>query len=246
MKSRSPTRRTKISTTTTTRTKRKKKRISTRTRTISTTRTPSTKKRTLTNNEPLFALLADFDSFIVAFSGGVDSAYLAWAATDVLGRDRALCITADSPSYPDHHRQLALAVARRFDLRHEIIQTHELERPDYSANPVNRCYYCKHELYTTLTRIAAERGFATVVDGANADDRGDYRPGRQAAREFGVLSPLDDANLTKDEIREPPRRAGLATWDEPASACLSSRIPYHSEVTPEKLRVIEAAEGVLR
>jgi pyridinium-3,5-biscarboxylic acid mononucleotide sulfurtransferase len=191
-------------------------------------------------------LLSGLDSVIVAFSGGVDSAYLAWAATDVLGRDRALCITADSPSYPDHHRQLALAVARRFDLRHEIIQTHELERPDYSANPVNRCYYCKHELYTTLTRIAAERGFATVVDGANADDRGDYRPGRQAAREFGVRSPLDEANLTKIEIRELSRRAGLPTWDEPASACLSSRIPYNSTVTGDKLRTIERAERVLR
>jgi uncharacterized protein len=194
----------------------------------------------------LFDLLASFDTVIVAFSGGVDSAYLAWAATHVLGRERTLCITADSPSYPDHHRQLALGVARDFALRHEIIQTRELERPDYSANPVNRCYYCKHELYTALTRIAAERGFDTMVDGANADDRGDYRPGRQAAREFGVRSPLDDVNLTKADIRTLSHRAGLPTWDEPASACLSSRIPYHSAVTGEKLRMIERAEGVLR
>jgi uncharacterized protein len=164
----------------------------------------------------------------------------------VLGRDRALCITADSPSYPDHHRQLALSVARDFGLRHEVIQTHELDRPDYSANPVNRCYYCKHELYTTLTRIAAERRFTTIVDGANADDRGDYRPGRRAAREFGVRSPLDDVNLTKADIRALSRRAGLPTWDEPASACLSSRIPYNSAVTGEKLRMIERAERVLR
>jgi uncharacterized protein len=194
----------------------------------------------------LFDLLASFDAVIVAFSGGVDSAYLAWAATHVLGRERTLCITADSPSYPDHHRQLALGVARDFALRHEIIQTRELERPDYSANPVNRCYYCKHELYTTLTRIAGERGFGTIVDGANADDRGDYRPGRRAAREFGVRSPLDDANLTKADIRALSHRAGLTTWDEPASACLSSRIPYHSAVTGEKLRMIERAERALR
>jgi len=194
----------------------------------------------------LFNLLATFHSVIVAFSGGVDSAYLAWAATQVLGRERALCITADSPSYPDHHRQLALSLARHFSLRHEMIRTGELERPDYRANPVNRCYYCKHELYTTLTTIAAERGVATIVDGANADDRGDYRPGRQAAREFGIRSPLDEVNLTKAAIRELSRRAGLPTWDEPASACLSSRIPYHSEVTGEKLRMIERAERALR
>ena len=193
----------------------------------------------------LFDILAGFDSVIVAFSGGVDSAFLAWAATEVLGRERALCITADSPSYPDRHRQLALSVARDFSLRHEVVHTGELERPDYRANPTNRCYYCKHELYTTLSGVALERGFQTIADGANADDRGDYRPGRQAAREFGVRSPLDDAGLTKLEIRELSRRAGLPTWDEPASACLSSRIPYFSEVTDEKLRMIERAENVL-
>jgi uncharacterized protein len=190
-------------------------------------------------------LLASYESVIVAFSGGADSAYLAWAATGVLGQS-ALCITADSPSYPDRHRQLALTVAREAGLRHEIIQTSELDRAEYRANPTNRCYYCKHELYTTLTRIAGERGVAVIVDGANADDRGDYRPGRQAAREFGVRSPLDEVNLTKAAIRELSRRAGLPTWDEPASACLSSRIPYHSEVTSEKLRTIERAERALR
>jgi uncharacterized protein len=184
-------------------------------------------------------------SVVVAFSGGVDSAYLAWAATRALG-DSALCVTADSPSYPDHHRQLAFDVARRFGLRHEIIQTHELERPDYRSNPVNRCYYCKRELYTALSAMAHERDIAFVVDGSNADDRGDYRPGRQAAREFGVRSPLDEVGLTKSDIRELSHTAGLPTWNEPASACLSSRIPYLSEVTNEKLRMIERAERAVR
>ena len=190
-------------------------------------------------------ILEDIPSLIVAYSGGVDSAYLACVATDVLG-SRALCVTADSPSYPDRHRQLALSLAASFGLNHEVIHTAELERPEYRANPANRCYYCKHELYTHLAAIARERGIAMIVDGSNADDRGDYRPGRQAAREFGVRSPLDEAGLTKSEIRELSRRAGIPTWDEPASACLSSRIPYFTEVTDEKLRTIERAEAVLR
>jgi uncharacterized protein len=189
--------------------------------------------------------LQQIPSIIVAYSGGVDSAYLAYAATAALGA-RAICITADSPSYPDRHRQIAIRLARQFGFQHELIRTGELERPEYRANPANRCYYCKHELYTHLAAIARERGVAVVADGSNADDRGDYRPGRQAAREFGVRSPLDEADLTKAEIRELSRRAGLPTWNEPASACLSSRIPYFTEVTDERLRMIERAETVLR
>jgi uncharacterized protein len=174
----------------------------------------------------------------------VDSAYLAYVAHDTLG-PRAFAVTADSPSYPERHRQMAIDIASRFGLQHEIIHTSELERPEYRANPANRCYFCKNELYTHLVRIAEAR-HSIVVDGNNADDRGDYRPGRQAAREFGVRSPLDEVDLSKEEIRELSRRVGLPTWDEPASACLSSRIPYHHEVTDEKLRTIERAEQVLR
>jgi pyridinium-3,5-biscarboxylic acid mononucleotide sulfurtransferase len=189
--------------------------------------------------------LRSLPSLIVAYSGGVDSAFLAWAATQHLG-DRALCITAESASYPERHRAMALAIARDFGLHHEIVATGELERAEYRANAPDRCYYCKHELYTRLTAIARDRGIAVVADGSNTDDRGDYRPGRRAAREFGVISPLDEAGLSKDDIRALSLEAGLPTWDEPASACLSSRIPYFSEVTNEKLRAIEQAEDAVR
>jgi uncharacterized protein len=194
----------------------------------------------------LLVRLRSLGTLIVAYSGGVDSAYLAVAATRELGADRTLCVTADSPSYPERHRTMALEIARTFQLRHEIIRTGELTRPEYRANPTNRCYFCKHELYTALTARARTAAMAAVADGSNADDRGDYRPGRQAAREFGVVSPLDDAGLTKADIRALSRELGLPTWDEPASACLSSRIPYHSEVTEAKLATIERAEDAVR
>ena len=195
--------------------------------------------------EKLYEILRRHESILVAYSGGVDSAYLAWAANQARP-GQVLAVTADSPSYPRRHRAMAESIARDFHLPHEFIQTHELERPEYRANAGNRCYHCKTELYEHLARIADSRGFSVVVDGSNADDRGDYRPGRQAAREFGVQSPLDEAGLTKHDIRDLARRAGLPVWDEPASACLSSRIPYQSEVTEAKLAIIEQAEEVVR
>lgn len=191
-------------------------------------------------------ILAQLESVCIGYSGGVDSVYLAVTALDVLGADKVLAVTGKSASYPDVQWQTARDVAQQFGLPHLEINTDEMSDANYLANPSNRCYFCKSELWSKLAPLARERGYAFVLDGSNADDAHDYRPGAQAAREQGVRSPLMEAGLTKAEIRELSQARGLPTWDQPSAPCLSSRLPYGLAVTPERLQQVEAAEAIVR
>jgi uncharacterized protein len=193
----------------------------------------------------LLARLAEVPSLIVALSGGADSVYLAWAAQRALGT-RALSVTALSPSYSAHDRAAVDQFVREFQIRHEFVETHEMENPAYRANASDRCFFCKDELFSVLDTLSEQRGFTATAYGVNADDTLDFRPGHRAAKNHRVLAPLLDAGMRKAEIRGLSRRAGLPTWDRPASACLASRIPYGTEVTPERLGLVERGEAALR
>jgi uncharacterized protein len=195
--------------------------------------------------DKLFDVLRSMGRVLVAYSGGTDSAYLAWAAHRVLGPN-AVAITADSASIPESHKRDAEQFARDCGFAHEYIATHEFENPAYVANNPDRCFHCKDELFRVMEQVAVLRGFEHIVYGVNYDDLGDFRPGQNAARIHEVKAPLVEAQLTKAEIRELSRQAGLATWDRPAAACLSSRIPYGTPVTPETIKTVEIGEEEIK
>jgi pyridinium-3,5-biscarboxylic acid mononucleotide sulfurtransferase len=195
--------------------------------------------------ERLFSILKSMRRVIIAYSGGADSAYLAWAAHRVLGED-ALAVTADSASIPESHKTDAEAFAREWGFRHEYIETREFDNPDYIKNDPNRCFHCKDELFTRLEAVALAHGIQHIAYGVNVDDLGDYRPGQHAAKLHQAKAPLVDAGLSKAEIRELSRLSGLSTWDRPAAACLSSRIPYGTPVTLENVKTVERGEESIR
>ncbi|MGE5803603.1 MAG: ATP-dependent sacrificial sulfur transferase LarE [Gemmatimonadota bacterium] len=194
----------------------------------------------------LRALIRTYPSVLLGYSGGVDSALLAVVLRQELGRDRMLAAIGRSASYPEAQWQAAIEVARRFDIPLIEIATHELEDANYLANPTNRCFYCKTELWNRLVPLARERGLAVVCDGTNADDLHEHRPGKAAGARAGVRSPLAEAGLTKAEIRAASRELGLPTWDAPAAPCLSSRVQYGLAITPSRLKQVEAGEAYLR
>lgn len=195
--------------------------------------------------EQLKALFAEMEQALIAYSGGVDSTLVAKIAYDILG-DRALAITAESASLLPEELEDARIQAATIGITHEVVKTHEMDNPNYTSNPVNRCYFCKSELHDTLKPLALKRGYPYVVDGVNADDLGDYRPGIQAAKERGARSPLAEVGVTKAEVRELSQKLGLPWWDKPAQPCLSSRFPYGEEITVTKLQRVGRAEIYLR
>lgn len=203
------------------------------------------KEITLAKLNCLKSIIKKMDGAVVAFSGGVDSTFLLKVAYDVLG-DKVIAVTANSETYPKRELDEAKAYAQSLGIRHIIIETLELEIAGFADNPPDRCYYCKHELFSKLTEIANANGLEYVFDGSNMDDRNDHRPGMRAAKQLGVVSPLKQAELTKDDIREISKEFGLSTWNKPSFACLSSRFPYGTKITPEKLVVIGEAEDYIR